>query len=97
MVGRAVDTTVWSNAARNIPSMSAPMMMSTRRWGKSRAGSGTTGAVAVSVIAPLLDHRLAHQAPLPPRSCNSMTLPDGSTRKACRSRTIPEGSLTTTP
>ena len=40
MVGRAVDTTVWSRAARNIPSMSAPMTTSTRRWVEGDCGLG---------------------------------------------------------
>ena len=49
MVGRAVETTVWSSAARNIPSMSAPMMMRTRRWVRASSGSWS-GSVAVSVM-----------------------------------------------
>ncbi len=32
MVGRAVDTIVWSNAARSMPSIRAPIMSNTRRW-----------------------------------------------------------------
>ena len=46
MVGRAVDTMVWSSAARNMPSSSAPMMMSTRRRGRSRVGAGGAAAEA---------------------------------------------------
>ena len=34
MVGSAVDTTVWSRAARNMPSIRAPMMMWTWRFGR---------------------------------------------------------------
>ena len=32
MVGRAVETIVWSSAASSMPSIRAPMMSSTRRW-----------------------------------------------------------------
>jgi hypothetical protein len=31
MVGKAVETTVWSNAARNMPSIRVPITTSTRR------------------------------------------------------------------
>ncbi len=33
MVGSAVETMVWSRAARSMPSIKAPMMSNTRRWG----------------------------------------------------------------
>ena len=53
MVGRAVDTTVWSRAARNMPSIRAPMTTRTRRWVSGRHGLGHEPCAAVSVIASL--------------------------------------------
>ena len=49
MVGSAVDTTVWSSAARNMPSMRAPITARTRRRDSS-AGGSWRGSVPVSVM-----------------------------------------------
>ena len=51
MVGSAVETTVWSRAARNIPSIKALMMTSTRRWLRLAMGvpSANWGEVLVTV------------------------------------------------
>src|ERR1700722_3140905 len=55
MVGRAVETIVWSSAARNMPSSSAPMMTSTLRRGKSRVGVGT--GTVVLIVGPCVTSR----------------------------------------
>ena len=48
----AVDTIVWSSAARNIPSISAEMINSTRRWLNTGTSASRLESVRVSVIVP---------------------------------------------
>ena len=56
MVGSAVATMVWSSAARSIPSSSAPMITSSRRW----SIAAVPGAAWVLVTTMIL--RLARTA-----------------------------------
>ena len=56
IVGSAVATIVWSSAASSIPSSSAPMMTSSRRWPMS--GAELVGA-AESAWAVVIAHCLA--------------------------------------
>ena len=51
MVGRAVETTVWSSAARNMPSMRAPMITRTRRWVSRPAGSCAMSVALFVIVA----------------------------------------------
>src|SRR5580658_9015068 len=51
MVGSAVDTMVWSRAARVMPSMSAPRMMRTRRCSAAPSGPPPGAAGAISAVS----------------------------------------------
>ena len=69
MVGSAVATIVWSSAASSMPSSSAPMMISTRRWSMpgdwSPGGGWSPGgrsADTVPLPAPVVIARSPHLA-----------------------------------
>ena len=52
MVGSAVETTVWSRAARNMPSIRAPMTTSTRRWDNGAVGPGASLTMVSLIGSP---------------------------------------------
>lgn len=54
MVGRAVDTMVWSRDASTIPSMRAPIISSTQRWLIAGGPAVEVGATRVFAVMPAL-------------------------------------------
>src|ERR1039458_1729900 len=58
MVGNAVDTIVWSSAARNMPSMSAPSTTTIRRCSSSVGVSAKSGRSVEDVAETSVDTRI---------------------------------------